>query len=866
MRRALAVLALLAAACDGPVRMLPDAGCSEPGTAPDQPALACPGEVDLGCIDSSGAPLDLTVTAATCNGRDATVVCSPAAGATVTPGTTEGRCVATAPSGASAECTFPIRYRVSGAPMIACAPAVTAACAGARTTVAVAPPSVMASCEGGAIGEPTSDAPAGGFPVGTTTVTYTASVEGAAPLSCTTGVTVEDHTPPSIDCTSAPRAVVRLSPDEPIAVGAPPASDACDDLVEVSVAPAPTTRGAHTLTATATDEAGLSSTCEWTLTVYDAFAPRGLRVVSASLAADGSTDVTLGWEPSESADVTHVRLERADSDAGPWAELEMLDASVTTYTDAAMPSPRAYYRLVAVAGAHEGGATPPLRALAIDDGEYHLRDQSVSGVPFATSLFGVVRHPIDLTGGPFPLVVFLHGNHGNCRPASGEDECETRTAHECTEAGFTTTPNAHGYVYLQETLSALGYVTVSLSANALNCRDDYIPQRTQLILEHLRRWAAWNGGGAGPFGATFTGRLDLSRVALVGHSRGGEAVASAPAALRATPIAGVSLASVFAIGPTDYHDPTPSGVPFAVLLPGCDADVRTLEGLFQYDRGLDPSDPNLRAQVLYVGANHNFFNSEWRYDDNASIVRVCSSGNLVGGPAQRGMLEMVLTDWIEANAASAPLPSYARAEGDTPALLSAWAGRPIDLRWSYASAMRRVIDDFTGGATPDANDLGGANTYAGFIASLTCTGTCARNYPHPRGAIRFAWQDAAASAVFHLSDLDASGWDALSMRFASRIATINDGLAEHEFAVRVSDTSGRSAEVPISSVGRVAHRYPSSVEREILSTVRVPLAFLRGTVPSLDLAHLETVELVMPVSGGNTQGSIWMADLDLAGE
>ena len=51
-----------------------------------------------------------------------------------------------------------------------------------------------------------------------------------------------------------------------------------------------------------------------------------------------------------------------------------------------------------------------------------------------------------------------------------------------------TTPNAEGYVYLMETLAASGYVTVSVSANALNCRDDFIPERTQLLLEHLRRW------------------------------------------------------------------------------------------------------------------------------------------------------------------------------------------------------------------------------------------------------------------------------------------------------------------------------------------------------------------------------------------
>ncbi|MDQ3034967.1 MAG: hypothetical protein M3Y87_21340 [Myxococcota bacterium] len=861
------LVALAACGGESPPPIEVDAGCAEPGTPSDQPVIACPAEVDLGCLEASGRAIDFMTSVATCDGSEATIACTPAPGATVVPGVTSGRCVATAASGARAECEFPIRYRVTGEPTIDCADPIVRACSAPQTPVDVPEAAVMPSCTGGAIGAPTSDAPAAGFPVGTTSVTWSATVEGGASLSCAVAVTIEDTTAPAIDCTSAPSTIVRTSATDAIDVPPPSATDLCDADVDVVVTPLPTTRGAHTLTATATDDASNTGECTFALTVIDAFAPTGLRVISAELATDASTDVTLAWEPSEGADVTELRLERADAESGPFIELATLPATTTTYTDADMPSPRAFYRVVALAGAIEGGTTAPVRALAIDSDEYHVRDQTVASVPFATSLFGVVRHPVDLEAGPYPLVVFLHGNHGNCRPtAGGEDDCATLTAHECTQPGFTTTPNAQGYVYLQETLAAQGYVTASLSANALNCRDDYIPQRTQLILEHLRRWVAWSTSGGAPFGTAFVGNVDLSNVALVGHSRGGEAVAAATQALADTPIAGVTLASVFGIGPTDYHDPRPSGVPFAVLLPGCDADVRTLEGLRQYDRGLDPTDPHQRAQVLYVGANHNFFNSEWRYDDNSGRFGVCGATELVGAAAQRGMLEVVLADWIGATTGGTRLPPYVRAESDTPASIEAWADRALDLRWSYAGASRRVLDDFRGIGAPDTNDLGGANTYAGFTASLTCTGTCAGNFSHLVSAIRIAWQTAPATATFAVGDIDTSTYDVLSMRFASRIATINGTIPEHEIAIRARDAAGTTAEVPLSSVGRLPHRYPSRAEQEILTTVRVPLARLRDAAPTLDTTHLAAIELFVPAPGGNTQGSVWVSDIDLASD
>lgn len=875
MRSFLALVLATLCACGDDSPPTPDAGCSEPGTPPDQPAIGCPAEVDLGCIGASGAPLALDVSATACDGSAPVVVCTPADGDRVVPGTSSvGSCTATSPSGASAACSFAVRYRVDGAASIGCSDPAPVECEAALTSVTLPSPALMPSCDGGDISPPTDDAPEG-FPVGSSTVTFTAAQSEGPALTCISTAVVTDTTPPTIDCGALARDVVRTEPDAPLAsfIDALRATvvDRCDPAPSVEIAPLPTARGTTRVTATATDASGQAASCTGDITVLDVFAVTGLRVLSAAQRG-ASTDITLGWDASTGADVSGLRIERAPSATGPWTMLDVVAPSVQTFMDAELPGESAYYRVASLGMGSggdeiEGGVTLPVRAFAISGDEYDLSGQAVPGVPFATSLFGVVRHPTDLGAGPAPLVLFMHGNHGNCRPSTGDDDCEERTEHACTDGRFTTTPNAHGYVYLQETLAARGYVTVSVSANALNCRPDFIPERTQLILEHLRRWAAWSSAsGGGPFGMRFAGAVDMTRVALVGHSRGGEAVSGAPAALAATPIAGVALASVFAIGPTDYTEPTPTGVPFAVLLPGCDADVRTLEGLRQYDRGLSAPERHERAQVLYVGANHNFFNTEWRFDDNSGRTRVCGDADLVGAPAQRGMLEVTLPDWIEATAGSARLPDYVRADAMTPALMSTWAARPLDLRWSYSAADRLLTDDFGGAGAPNANDLGGTNEYVDPIASITCTGTCARNYPHPDSAVRLAWQDAPSAAHFDFAATDVSAYATLSMRFASRLATINDGVTNHDFAIQVQDAAGVMAEVSLSEHGRLAHGYPSNQEREVLSSVRVPLAALLEAAPTLDLTRITEVGLSMPIPEGNAAGSIWLDDLDFASD
>jgi hypothetical protein len=48
--------------------------------------------------------------------------------------------------------------------------------------------------------------------------------------------------------------------------------------------------------------------------------------------------------------------------------------------------------------------------------------------------------------------------------------------------------------------------------------------RSLLIRRHLGLLAQWDAAGGDPFGGVLKGKVDMNKVVLVGHSRGGEGV------------------------------------------------------------------------------------------------------------------------------------------------------------------------------------------------------------------------------------------------------------------------------------------------------------------------------------------------------
>ena len=213
--------------------------------------------------------------------------------------------------------------------------------------------------------------------------------------------------------------------------------------------------------------------------------------------------------------------------------------------------------------------------------------------------------------GPFPLVLIVHGNH------SAQDHSDP------------------GYEYLGRLLASKGYILASVDENFLNGAYFDIPKglqgennaRAWLLLKHLEVWKNWNCREDNPF----YGKVDMDRIALIGHSRGGEAVAHAALFNRlpyypddANEVFDFhfNIRSVIAIAPCDgQYQPgrmrTPlTDINYLVLQGSHDADVSSYQGMRQFNR-LDFSEgfDGFAAGLYIWGANHGQFNSIWGRTD-----------------------------------------------------------------------------------------------------------------------------------------------------------------------------------------------------------------------------------------------------------
>jgi hypothetical protein len=214
-----------------------------------------------------------------------------------------------------------------------------------------------------------------------------------------------------------------------------------------------------------------------------------------------------------------------------------------------------------------------------------------------------------------PVVLFLHGRHSACY---NPDTRATDNTHWPCVTGFQPIASYHGYDQSAEVLASRGYVVVSISADGINAQDNPFSDdsgtlaRGQLVVDHLDLLARADAGRAAGMSPLLRGTLDLTDVGLMGHSRGGEGVVKA-ALLNAALPHPYGIRAVLPLAPIDFGRETLPDVPMAVILPYCDGDVSNQQGQHFYEdtRYAHRSDDVLRSSVLVMGADHNFFNTEW---------------------------------------------------------------------------------------------------------------------------------------------------------------------------------------------------------------------------------------------------------------
>ncbi|MFC9687763.1 hypothetical protein ACFTSF_04435 [Kribbella sp. NPDC056951] len=509
-------------------------------------------------------------------------------------------------------------------------------------------------------------------------------------------------------------------------------------------------------------------------------------------------------------------------------------------------------------------------AYTVDVRDYHLGDRAVDIPAFKikSELTGRAYTPVGAPGRR-PLVLFLHGIHVPCY-AKGMDPDELMEW-PCPK-GSKPIPSYAGYDAPAKALASQGYQVVSISANAINLADFDTQMtgslaRAQLVLAHLKLWQRWSTHGDGPFGRKYVGKVDLQRVGLMGHSRGGEGVARA-VQLNAELGEPFGIRAVLLLAPGGFLRPNLPGVALSVILPYCDGDVSDLSGQRYYDdtRYSMTRDPAARSTVLLMGANHNFFNTEWTPGRSVADSEDDWTADDKAEPCGKKSKQRLTAVEQEA-AGRAYMAGFFRLElGRETALLPLLDGSNARAH----SAGRAVVSVMA--QSPRRYDVarldGASGVLTGSARTRVCASDCVRNpygrYPHwvtdppvehlPAGRVtELSWTASDGRLRFDLpvGRRDVRQYDVLSLRATERAT---------DLSVRLTDGRGRSASVLVSTVSKALQPLPGKIAdllpKVMLQTVRIPLAGL-----PLDLRDVRSVEIR---TDRVARGTAYLADLSFS--
>lgn len=264
-----------------------------------------------------------------------------------------------------------------------------------------------------------------------------------------------------------------------------------------------------------------------------------------------------------------------------------------------------------------------------------------------TFFWGFDEHALPLNGqvwmpkeaGTYPLALIVHGNHLMEHFSDG------------------------GYRYLGELLASKGIIAVSVDENFLNYSvwsgipNHDMKMRAWVLLKHLQQIQQLNEQTENPL----SGRVDLSRVALVGHSRGGQAAAMAADADRwfkqdqtIDSLEHIHIESVIAIAPTDKKVDKQSArlvdVNYLTLQGARDADVNNFYGDRQYSRvSFGPQSDKFKAALYIEDANHSQFNSDWgSMDERPPGGLFLNRKGLLESEDQRQLSKVYISAFLEA--------------------------------------------------------------------------------------------------------------------------------------------------------------------------------------------------------------------------
>jgi dienelactone hydrolase len=479
--------------------------------------------------------------------------------------------------------------------------------------------------------------------------------------------------------------------------------------------------------------------------------------------------------------------------------------------------------------------------------------------------------------GPFPILLMVHGNH------LAEDFSDP------------------GYEYLGRLFASRGSIAVSVDENFLNSTvsdllafpDDGLSEendaRGWLLLEHLRQWREWNRTPGNPFER----RVDLERVGLVGHSRGGEAVAVAgafnrlpfyPDDARVAFDYGFGIRGVAAIAPVDgQYKPAGaftrlSNVSYFVLHGSHDGDMQSFHGarVFERVRFTDGAD-HFKAGLYVHRANHGQFNTTWGRGDSGGLGnRFLNLQPILPKEDQERVARVFLSAFVEASV-----------RGETGYRLlfrdhrrgAAWLPGVVCLQ-QYEDSATRVLADYEEDIDLTTGTARGARLRAENLADWKEREAALKWGSLDTRAVWLGWDQEKAKATpyyalllpepgaeaapdrvlaFHLADAKQDPSPPLDEEKPGKdpkdAAKGDETPKPIDLTVEVEDAGGRTARLPLGRFRLLQPQVEAQVPKAawltaekrselVFDAFEIPLAAFREATPGLDPSRLRAVRLL----------------------
>lgn len=450
--------------------------------------------------------------------------------------------------------------------------------------------------------------------------------------------------------------------------------------------------------------------------------------------------------------------------------------------------------------------------------------------------------------GEYPLLVLVHGNH----EMSHDSEI--------------------GYGYLGRYLASRGYLVVSVDENFLNFSsfDSKLMQqslgnendaRAYVLLKHVSHLLDRSSQSD----SLFYNRINQEQIALMGHSRGGEAVAIAsffnqikylPNNYNKRFEEDFKIKSIIAVAPTDKQY-KPAGklvdlkdVNYLLLHGSHDMDVTYMAGLNQYDRITFSDDSNFFKSSIYIyGANHGYFNETWHKGDTSPISGLLhNTDQLIDRHIQEEIASQMIYSFLEATLKD----DQTQKKGFEN--IKAFKDLPDNLYVTqYHESNDLLVVDYsednyleTGTLEGTIISTSGLNKW--YESSTRLDGKSSNVY----GAY-LGWNKKTES-IYEM-DILPRVMDQEDILYLTVADDTEDNEMNIDFKVRLEDVNGLKADVSISQYGYLQHQVEVNLpklymfedinNREAMyQTIQLPLKWFKDANANLNLSEVSKISLV----------------------